>query len=143
MDCPVASSSPRTAFDRSKCSNSTWKPTRKPPKCVCDTVRQAGEHLLNPPSRASIQLSLSCIFLLYAVSVIDMAVLRRRDLTSRRKHIFLIRSAVKTLERYHHPAATLAEAICHDLLINLLHDEAMGMLSVSEDWICHPVDEQL
>jgi len=59
-----------------------------------------------------------------------MAVLRRPDLTSRRKHTSLIRSAVKTLERYHHPAATLAEAMCQDLLINFLHDQTVDGMSV-------------
>lgn len=59
-----------------------------------------------------------------------MAVLRRPDVTSRRKHASLIRSGVKTLERYHHPAATLAEAMCQDLLINLLHDRIVNGLSV-------------
>lgn len=49
-----------------------------------------------------------------------MAALGRSDLASRREHTSLVRSAVKTLERYHHPAATLAEAMCKDLLVNLL-----------------------
>jgi hypothetical protein len=52
-----------------------------------------------------------------------MSVLGRSDLASRREHTSLIRSAVKTLERYHHPAATLAEAMCQDLLVNLLYHE--------------------
>jgi hypothetical protein len=82
------------------------------------------------PNPASSQLSLSCFFLLYAVSVMYMAVLRQPDLASCRKHTFLIRSAVKTLERHHHPAATLAAAMCQDLfsksgleqpLVYLLH----------------------
>lgn len=106
-------------------------------------MQDAREQPLNPPSCAFKQLSLSCIFLLYAISVIYMAVLRRPDLASRRKHTSLIRSAAKTLERYHHPAATLAEAMCQDLLSNLLHDQAMGRMGVFEHSIYHPVDEQL
>jgi hypothetical protein len=79
------------------------------------------------------QLSLSCISILYAVSIIYVAVLGRSDLASHRKYTSLIRSAVVVLERYHHPAAMLAEATCQDLLINLLSHQTESGQSVREE----------
>jgi hypothetical protein len=42
-----------------------------------------------------------------------------------------------TLERYHHPAATLAEAMCQDLLINLLFHQTESGQSAREDSVQH------
>jgi hypothetical protein len=75
--------------------------------------------------------------MLYAISIIYMAVLGRSDLASHRKYTSLIRSAIMTLERYHHPAATLAEAMCQDLLINLLFHQTESGQSAREDSVQH------
>jgi hypothetical protein len=63
------------------------------------------------------QLSLSCVFLLYAVSIIYMDMLRlSRDEASKRH----ARTVLRILERCSHPAATLTEAVCQDLLSNFV-----------------------
>lgn len=56
------------------------------------------------------QLSLSSIFMLYAVSIVYMDVLRLPLNVASARHAGHIESALKSLEHYDHPAATLAEA---------------------------------
>lgn len=58
--------------------------------------------------------------MLYAVSIVYMDVLRLPRTVASRRHADHVRSALNTLEHYHHPAATLAEAMCRDLNVNFI-----------------------
>jgi hypothetical protein len=73
---------------------------------------------LNPFSLP--QLSLECTFLLYAVSIVYMDVLRLSRYEATRRYRHMVLSTKQLLERYSHPAAALAHSMGQDLLANLL-----------------------
>ena len=58
--------------------------------------------------------------MLYAVSVIYMDVLRLPSSVASTRHANNVQTALNKLEHYQHPAATLAEAMCRDMLVNFV-----------------------
>jgi hypothetical protein len=101
-------------------------------KTACDTIAMFERHIAMYPHTPEVrvgrqvllffaksrqwltsypsQLSLSSIFMLYAVSIVYMDVLRLPVVIASTRHSGYIKSALKSLEHYDHPAATLAEA---------------------------------
>lgn len=77
------------------------------------------------------QLSLSCVFLLYAVSIIYMDIVRLSRDEASKKHAHTVALSLRILERYSHPAATLTKAMCQDLLANFVTaDECSSALAI-------------
>lgn len=97
-------------------------------KTACETIAMFERHIAMYPHTPEVrlssfvvksrqwltsypsQLSLSSIFMLYAVSIVYMDVLRLPVVVASTRHSGHIKSALKKLEHYDHPAATLAEA---------------------------------
>ncbi|KAG7528392.1 hypothetical protein FFLO_06183 [Filobasidium floriforme] len=100
-------------------------------KTACETIDMFERHIAMYPHTP--ELSLSSIFMLYAVSIVYMDVLRLPVVVASTRHAGHIESALKSLEHYDHPAATLAEAspppappraMCRDLLVNFIDETA-------------------